>query len=572
MDRHLLVLSCSSMKVDHRDPLPALARYDGPYYRVLNSYIRERGWPGKLSIAVLSAEYGLIGGLTQIDNYDRRMDERRAVELRRACTDTLLKWSEAHSSATLLLGKDYLPAIDFTATARLKTTVPEGPIGMKLHALSECLRGFSPTTVRGEMRSPRARAPMYFLPDWDDLLDVDFDFRTDRFSSPDRATRNEEHCIKIMQPRRMCDGVLVSLAQNQGTKGILRRFEPTDVESLAPQSIRLKYGLRDDQWAFGDCGAFSYSSAPEPTITTEQAVSLYHLYGFDLGASVDHIPLPFIDGPKGPEALSETAKRRRVRMTHMNAREFMDVWSRRKCTFTPVGIIQGLSARDYAKQFPEYVEMGYSFIALGGLVPRSDSEIEEIVRATSKARISLRKQDRGVRIHLFGVFRPKLQRSFRECGVFSFDSATYFRKAWLRSDQNYLGADGDWYAAIRVPMMSDARTRKRLETSGISEVELQRLEKSSLDALHEFALGNVTIDHAVSAVRKYDELLSRGDEQGESLYTKYRRTLEAKPWLLCGCSVCCDLGIDIVIFRGYNRNKRRGAHNTYQLYRSLRGT
>jgi hypothetical protein len=571
MDRHLIVLSCSATKVEHRDPLPAISRYDGPYYKVLNSCIRERGWPRSLSIAVLSAEYGLIGGLTQIDDYDRRMDERRATELREKCTETLVKWSSSHSSATLVLGRDYLPAINFDAMASFRTIVPEGPIGMKLQALSNRLHEFRPTRVRKELPVGRAGAPLYFLPDWDDLLDADFDFRTDSFSAAERYQRKEQHCIQVMQPRRMCDGVLVSLAQNQGTKGILRRVEPTDLESLAPQSIRTKYGLRDDQWAFGDCGAFSYSSEPEPTISTEQAVSLYHLHGFDLGASVDHIPLPAIEGPSGAKLLTTAERRRRIALTRANAREFLEVWNRRKCSFTPVGIIQGIAAQDYARQLPEYVEMGYSFIALGGLVPRSDSDIEEVVRAVAKSRTALpRSRGDDVRLHLFGVFRPKLQASFRECGISSFDSATYFRKAWLRSDQNYLGADGQWYAAVRVPMMSDARTRKRLEASGLSEKTLRRMEKASLEALHEYGAGEVTADEALAAVHRYDELLSRGDENSGSLYAKYRRTLEAKPWQCCGCPVCKQLGIDVLIFRGYNRNKRRGAHNTYQLYRSLR--
>jgi hypothetical protein len=65
------------------------------------------------------------------------------------------------------------------------------------------------------------KRPLYFLPDWDDFLAVDYDFERDAFSTKSRAERNEVHMIKLFQPQLLCDGVLVSLAQNLGTKGLL---------------------------------------------------------------------------------------------------------------------------------------------------------------------------------------------------------------------------------------------------------------------------------------------------------------------------------------------------------------
>jgi hypothetical protein len=40
-------------------------------------------------------------------------------------------------------------------------------------------------------------------------------------------------------------------------------------------------------------------------------------------------------------------------------------------------------------------------------------------------------------------------------------------------------------------------------------------------------------------------------------------TLDNRPWELCKCDICKKNGIDVVIFRGANRNKRRGFHNTW---------
>ena len=35
----------------------------------------------------------------------------------------------------------------------------------------------------------------------------------------------------------------------------------------------------------------------------------------------------------------------------------------------------------------------------------------------------------------------------------------------------------------------------------------------------------------------------------------------------CPCEVCKAAGVEVVIFRGNNRNRRRGFHNTYVFYR-----
>src|SRR6267142_4199457 len=71
--KQLVVLSCSATKVETQGSLPAISLYDGPLFRVLRSYLRDFRWPERLSIAVLSAKYGIIGGLFNIETYDQRM-------------------------------------------------------------------------------------------------------------------------------------------------------------------------------------------------------------------------------------------------------------------------------------------------------------------------------------------------------------------------------------------------------------------------------------------------------------------------------------------------------------------
>ena len=569
LSRRLLILGCSATKSAVAGDLPAITRYDGPMYRVLRAFLRDHHWPKNTSVAVLSAEHGLIGGLTPIANYDRRMSQVRASELASSVGKTLEHWKQDHSETHLILGRDYLPAVADTVN-RLwprTTRVAEGPIGMKLSYLRNKLHEGARRASRPDDRdAPRKRGrPAYFLPDWDDFVDADFDFARDRFSSPNRATRNELHCSQLVDC--LADGILVSLAQSTTGKGLLRSLEPSSPDSLAPRSVKRHFGLNPRQWAFGDCGAFSYVNEDNPTISIEQAVAIYELFGFDLGASIDHIPVEHIIRNGKRVKLTPAQRRARLELTCNNAQAFMDEWRYRECRFHPVGVVQGITAQDYANSVHAYREMGYRRIALGGLVPRSDREILEIVSAVTGAMNQFRERPW---LHLMGVYRPKIQPQLRIMKVDSFDSATYFRKAWLRSDQNYLGANGKWYAAIRVPPSHDPRTAKRLKASGKSEDEIRRLERAALRALRAYAAGrSKRVQTCLDHVMAYDSLLDRAEAETVSFADSYRRTLQDRPWDQCRCDICKSIGIEVLIFRGLNRNKRRGAHNTLKLFEKL---
>jgi hypothetical protein len=54
-----------------------------------------------------------------------------------------------------------------------------------------------------------------------------------------------------------------------------------------------------------------------------------------------------------------------------------------------------------------------------------------------------------------------------------------------------------------------------------------------------------------------------------NLIESYRETLQVRPWENCDCPICEDLGIEVAIFRGNNRNRRRGFHNTYRFYQQF---
>ena len=157
----------------------------------------------------------------------------------------------------------------------------------------------------------------------------------------------------------MCDGVLVSLAQNGIGKGPLRKLGGRNANGLAPPQLHFQFGLSSTQYLFGDCGAFSYVNEEIPTISVEKAVALYESYGFSFGASVDHIPVKKIEKKGKKVLLSDGDRKERVRITRENSEAFIAATKTRKAQFIPVGTIQALSVEEYAESVHHYVSLGY---------------------------------------------------------------------------------------------------------------------------------------------------------------------------------------------------------------------
>lgn len=236
-----------------------------------------------------------------------------------------------------------------------------------------------------------------------------------------------------------------------------------------------------------------------------------------------------------------------------------------------MGVIQGISRDSYVRALHEYLDLGYEYIALGGLVPRSDAEILEIVAAVRRAIQSrTRGRERNVWLHLFGILRPKLQSAFRDLGVSSFDSASYFRKAWLRSDQNYLAPDDTrWYGTLRIPLSNSIPMQAAANKHGLTQTEIARREARCLAALSNFEGSELSQHELLESIDEYGALFERKSEDNH-FAEKHRLLLNDRPWEKCLCPMCRSAGIDVVVFRGAGRNKRRGLHNTWVFYQQLR--
>jgi hypothetical protein len=69
----------------------------------------------------------------------------------------------------------------------------------------------------------------------------------------------------------------------------------------------------------------------------------------------------------------------------------------------------------------------------------------------------------------------------------------------------------------------------------------------------------VSIENALEALRQYERLHDEGRDRSRL----YREMLADAPWRECECAVCSEAGIEVAIFRGTERNKRRGFHNLH---------
>jgi hypothetical protein len=567
---NLLILGCSDRKHTAKGKLPALDLYDGVNFRVLRTLLNAHGWPPGLCIKILSAKYGLIDSTDLIETYDQRLDEPRARQMNRATLKRLARFGKP-SSVFVNLGTDYLPAIE--GIDRLfpgKVHYAGGGIGLKMAGMKNWLLALPNKTATLPGQNA-ARSYLYFFPDWDDYVREPFVHETD--DEADAAAQERLYAHEIFgADGTPYDGMLVSLAQIYTGKGALSRLDP---ETADRGDLREQMKIPDNLLLFGDCGAFSYAAKDKPPFTPEQAARLYHRLGFDVGASVDHIPLPeiIVENEQGDlvrRELTEDERRKRMRLTARNAELFLAARLQHRYRFVPFGVIQGLDVQSYVKYVHEYIDMGYQHIALGGLVPKADSEILSIccaVRAAIQSRTRMEKEN--VWLHLFGILRPKIQPIFRLLGACSFDSASYLRKAWLRSDQNYLAPDGSrWYTAIRVPISSSKRMREAAEENDIPEEELREMETRCLEALSGFDGSKESHREVVEAVNAYGPLLERRGEDNHFI-EKHEALLDARPWEKCRCPVCRDMGIEVAVFRGTGRNKRRGFHNTWVLYHKI---
>lgn len=411
----------------------------------------------------------------------------------------------------------------------------------------------------------------FYLPDWEDRVDPRFDFHHDSYSLGHRQNsyENDYYAHQLYTSRPPYDGVLVSIS-NFESKINLRESNSGKTTIRGRNNIRdyLKVKKYSRLKVMGDCGAFSYVSKPEPPnfYSVEKVSKLYNELGFDFGVSTDHIVVDYYLQKNGDDKhyvkLSQKEKEKRIGITLENAKKFREIVEEERYRFTPIGVAQGYDLNSYLQSVKKLRDFGYEYMALGGLVQYPTDTILKILW-------KVHPYIEDTKVHLFGVLRPDHISEFEKLGVTSFDSASYFRKAWLRSGQNYLSKQGNWYSAIRVPYSWNKNVIEEAKRLNIPFEQVLELEKMAMESLRKFDEGGSGLDKTVSAILEYDRLLIRNSKDERNLERRYRKTLKEAPWNKCDCEICKSIGVEVIIFRGTNRNKRRGFHNTWTFKNQL---
>ena len=398
-----------------------------------------------------------------------------------------------------------------------------------------------------------------------DLVDPTFDFVSETRSA-DRVRHRDDQYPHELFATPPYDGLLVSKAIVDGSGGLSGKY------SIAQRQRFLRVGAHRffrldarpetaNLTIMGDCGAFTYVKEPEPPFSVTEVVEFYETAGFDAGLSLDHIVLAFnakADEPMLIDTVPEDWRLRRE-LTIDLASEFLRTVQSRKSRFTPIGVAQGWSPKSYAKSVSSLQRIGYRRIALGGLVPLRTSEILSVLSAIRDGRTATDQ------LHLLGVTRIDHIDAFAAAGVTSFDTTSPLRRAFKDAKHNYFTPNRT-YTAIRVPMVeSTPRLRQRIAAGMIDASEARTCEIEAMTALLAYDRGELSVSTALEAVLRYSEL----HEPNARREKIYREVLEDRPWNACSCEVCEQIGIHAVVFRGAERNRRRGFHNIHVFRRQL---
>ena len=403
----------------------------------------------------------------------------------------------------------------------------------------------------------------YFFADSQDLIDPTFDFTAETWAPERIRQRNEKYAHEVFSTPAY-DGLLVSKGIVEGVGGT-SRFSLAQRHRLCRVGAREFYRLQSIPGrslpVMGDCGAFTYVREEVPPYSVEEVLEFYVQCRVDYGISVDHVILAYQSVWDRPDRTAEIpdAIRRRQAVTLELADRFLALHRRERLPFEPVGVAQGWSPGSYASAVSDLQSMGYEYIALGGVVPLKTYEILGCLEAIA----SVRKPQ--TKLHLLGVTRVAQVTAFAARGVASFDSTSPLRQAFKDDTDNYWTLDGA-YTAIRIPQVEgNPQLRLDIRAGKISQTEARRLERRCLDLLRSFDLGQESLDNALGAIQEYEALLGVARSRGG----QYRATLEAQPWKKCPCEVCREIGYQVVLFRGAERNRRRGFHNVWTFYRRL---
>lgn len=400
----------------------------------------------------------------------------------------------------------------------------------------------------------------FFLPESADLVDPGFNFLSDSYS-PDRKPGFTDVYSHELYREPQFDGILVTRSNvTERIAGEIQKCNGIHNYLRLPK----KYPI------MGDCGAFQYISQEKPPYTCEEILDYYNMLGFDYGFTLDHVIVQFgLEYDKGKSLLpvepTEDMKSR-FQITLDNAEIMMSLAKERDLAFKLIGCAQGWSPETYHDAVRRLIDIGFDYIAIGGVAKAPNEAIIPILRAIRKT-----VKASSTKIHMLGVARLDLLGEYIASNVASCDSSASLMQAFKSGKDNYHTQEKN-YTAVRIPpVKGDAspKVRKLLKASEEPEkleAQLYSLEQKALDAIRKYADRKLSLDKTMTALTAYEDQFG----ENKKYYPLFEETLRNRPWEKCSCVICKALGVEVIILRGNNRNRRRGFHNTSVFYRRFK--
>ena len=424
----------------------------------------------------------------------------------------------------------------------------------------------------------------FLYSDTRDYVDPEYDFINDRNAPGRERYWDDAYAHEMMTPAPY-DGLLVAMSAVRQANGVEKskvRYSTREEQRMLRDGIRkfLRYGgpKFKDNMLMGDCGAFAYVTHPKPAYSPTEVVEFYTEAGFTHGVSPDHIIFE-CDASNPSTADMPQDVLDRYEITLSNAQDFLRLTIEEGSPFEPMGAVQGWSPASIAAAAKKMESMGYKYLAIGGLVPLKAEAIKvvlETIRFTIKP---------STNIHLLGFAKADTIHQFTDFGITSFDSTSPLIRAFKDEKSNYyLEAPGgglEYYTAIRIPQAIDnPRLNQGIKRGIFNPEDLQRREQKALAILRAYDQGEATAIATLDAVMEYHRCLMPSEagtpESHEKILAltrqRVQRTIEDKPWKRCSCEICKKVGVEVIIFRSSNRNKRRGFHNLGAYHRHLQTT
>ena len=293
--------------------------------------------------------------------------------------------------------------------------------------------------------------------------------------------------IRSLMPPGMSSRFLTSLSYNEEihydqSDGI---GDPQSTQSIENHPI---------ESVFVDCGAFHYTKMAVPRfkmggyVSAKTAFREYqerHLTrGLDIPyllCSPDHIIAPNTD---------DGVVERRREFTLTSARIFIDLCDDVN-NATAVGVVHGRNTKERAEMTRELVEIGYEYIAFGGLVPLSRNQAVVISQLTGSDHLSGHLSNvrigensplgiakaAGAKTHLFGLNSPDWYRWSKRLGIDSFDGSKLSTEGavngiiWVENDFSIDEVPKDASALYRRLSVKNIDRRERVKNRALGHFE-----------------------------------------------------------------------------------------------------